>query len=297
MSGETRDGSDREWDLFVSYAGEDRYAFVKPLVELLNKFGVRVWWDGFELRIGDSLSRAIDAGLAASQFGAVVISPSFLKKRWPEYELRGLTAREMVGDKVILPIWYGVSLEDVLRYSPSLADKKAASLPIGGTGENELVLLAVSLIEVVRPDLFTRIHRRLGRLIAERRAPVETVPTSDLLLGPVRHESLPAELYGRVRLIRAALMVPYPQSMQFWVDGFLRDAHPSREIAAWERIATAYLEFIQYQRVDMGDHEALFGFLLDILLEEPMRSMSLSFRVDFGNTPNSWPHLWYRTSR
>ena len=31
--------------------------------------------------------------------------------------------------------------------------------------------------------------------------------------------------------------------MEVWLDGFMRDSHPSREIAVWERIATVYLEY------------------------------------------------------
>jgi hypothetical protein len=33
---------------------------------------------------------------------------SFFAKNWPQYELNGLTAREMDGHKVILPIWHNV---------------------------------------------------------------------------------------------------------------------------------------------------------------------------------------------
>ena len=32
------------WDLFVSYASEDRW-FVRPLVLELKQFGLRVWYD------------------------------------------------------------------------------------------------------------------------------------------------------------------------------------------------------------------------------------------------------------
>lgn len=39
--------------------------------------------------------------------------------------MNGLTAKEIDGRKVILPIWYGISKEEVLKYSLSLADKIA----------------------------------------------------------------------------------------------------------------------------------------------------------------------------
>lgn len=77
--------------------------------------------------MGDSLRRSIDRGLHDSRFGIVVLSHAFFSKEWPQKELDGLVAREVDGTKVILPIWHRISREEVLRYSPTLADKKAAS--------------------------------------------------------------------------------------------------------------------------------------------------------------------------
>ena len=63
--------------------------------------------------------------MAKSRYGIVIISPSFVKKNWTEYELNGMVAREMDGQKVILPIWHKVTKSEVLKYSPTLADKVA----------------------------------------------------------------------------------------------------------------------------------------------------------------------------
>ena len=113
------------FDVFVSHASEDKEALVRPLAAALAKHGFKVWYDEFELKIGDSLSKSIDHGLANSSYGIVVLSRAFFSKNWPQYELEGLTARQMVGEKVILPIWHEITREDILRYSPSLADKLA----------------------------------------------------------------------------------------------------------------------------------------------------------------------------
>src|SRR5712691_812752 len=101
---------DQAWDLFISHASEDKKTFVEPLASALRDFGVRVWYDDFTLNVGDSLSRSIDNGLSRSDFGLVVLSPAFFEKKWPEYELRGLTAKEIAGSKVLLPIWHNVSM-------------------------------------------------------------------------------------------------------------------------------------------------------------------------------------------
>lgn len=113
-------------DLFVSHASEDKELFVRPLARALTEAGVDVWYDEFALKIGDSLRRSIDAGLASSRFGLVVLSPHFFKKAWTAYEMDGLVAKSISsGPGVILPIWHYVDREDVERYSLPLADKVA----------------------------------------------------------------------------------------------------------------------------------------------------------------------------
>jgi hypothetical protein len=65
---------DREFDVFVSHASEDKDEIVRPLVHALRDTGLTVWFDELELKIGNSLRRKIDHGLARSRFGIVVLS-------------------------------------------------------------------------------------------------------------------------------------------------------------------------------------------------------------------------------
>ncbi len=114
-----------EWDIFICHASEDKETFVRPLAEALQKAQLRVWYDEFSLTLGDSLRRSIDKGLRESRFGVVVLSSSFFEKHWPQIELDGLAQREVDGQKVILPIWHNLRREDVLKNSPTLADRVA----------------------------------------------------------------------------------------------------------------------------------------------------------------------------
>lgn len=113
------------YDAFISHATEDKQSLVKPLAVALQKLGFRVWYDEFEMKVCDSLRQSIDKGLASSRFGIMVLSKAFFAKNWPQYELNGLLAKEIEGKKVILPIWHGVDRADVVKYSPTLADKVA----------------------------------------------------------------------------------------------------------------------------------------------------------------------------
>lgn len=112
-------------DAFISHASEDQEDLVRPLAVALSKRGFSIWYSEFQLKVGDSLRRSIDAGLRDSRFGIVVLSEAFFRKNWPQYELDGLVAREMNGGKVILPIWHKVTKDQVMGYSPTLADKLA----------------------------------------------------------------------------------------------------------------------------------------------------------------------------
>lgn len=117
----------RAHDVFISHASEDKDAVVRPLAAALVAEGLDVWYDEFELRIGDSLRRKIDQGLANSRVGLVVLSHSFIAKGWTNYELDGIVTRSVSGEQVLLPIWHNISKQEVVAYSPSLADKVARS--------------------------------------------------------------------------------------------------------------------------------------------------------------------------
>ncbi len=115
----------KEYDVFISHASEDKDAVVRPLAKALQKKGIRVWYDEFEMRIGDSLRRKIDQGLANSRFGIVVLSRSFIQKGWTNYELDGIMTKAISGQQVLLPIWHEITKQEVIDFSPSLADKIA----------------------------------------------------------------------------------------------------------------------------------------------------------------------------
>lgn len=132
-------------DAFISYASEDKESIARPLAERLRSLGLRVWFDEYELTMGDRLREKIDEGLRASRYGVVILSPSFFAKKWPQHELDGLVVLEEHGEKKILPVWHQVTAEDVKRYSPMLAGLVAADASRG------LDHVIESILKVVKP--------------------------------------------------------------------------------------------------------------------------------------------------
>ena len=137
------------WDAFISHTTEDKEVLVRPLARALDVMGASIWYDEYTLRVGDSLSRAIDKGLANSKFGIVILSPAFFQKAWPQRELSGLVAREIDAPGIILPVWHGIDRNIIVRYSPPLADLFAIR-----TENDSIDGIAIKILKVIRPDLY-----------------------------------------------------------------------------------------------------------------------------------------------
>lgn len=254
-------------DVFISHASEDKSDFVRPLAEVLTGTGVSVWYDDFTLTVGDSLLRSIDRGLADSRYGIVVLSPSFLSKNWPEYELRGLVSRELEGNKVVLPIWHRITRTDLLKYSPSLADKLALD-----TSRASLQEIAFQLIRVIRPDLFSKLSRIFAwrKLVSESETVL--VPASDLARGPIRHTTLPKSMLLRIKLVHMILEEVQRMSLDRMINNVRRDLAPEDEVRIWENIAAAYLEATRHKELDLSEKHQILSELVSISLTSPDRS-------------------------
>lgn len=150
---------------FISHASEDKDSLVRPLAVAPCRLGASIWYDEFSLRIGDSLSGSIDKGLSNSRFRLVVISQNFMIKPWPDYELRGLVNRDVEEGRVILPIWHGVTKEQVRKFSPPLSDKVA--LNTDGISVQDV---ALGVLREIRPDLYEKHPRSVLEKIASGEA-------------------------------------------------------------------------------------------------------------------------------
>lgn len=155
---------------FISYATEDK-AIAQSLADLLLTLGLDVWFDDYVLTVGNSLKAKIDNGLSRCDYGIVILSEQFFQKRWPREELDGLTARETnERRKVVLPVWHKLTLEELNKFSPTLAGKVAVSTELG------LEFVAATILRTIRkedtakldiPSGKTEKHRELMRQLRE----------------------------------------------------------------------------------------------------------------------------------
>lgn len=113
-----------DFDVFISFASEERRAVVEPIVERLRDLGIRVWYDDTLLLIGDNLLTTINLGLSKSRYGIIIFSPSYVLKKWTKYELSQLTTNKM---HQILPVTHNLAHEDLNHYAPAIAGKRVIS--------------------------------------------------------------------------------------------------------------------------------------------------------------------------
>lgn len=124
---ESLNDDELKYDVFISYASEDKESFADNFAQALKNNGVKVWYDRNEIDWGDSLRKEIDEGLRKSRYGVIILSNNYISedKYWTKEELEGLFQLESVSEKRILPIWHNITKQQLIDFSPILAGRKA----------------------------------------------------------------------------------------------------------------------------------------------------------------------------
>jgi len=143
---------------FISHDSRDKDSIARPIAQGLQSRLCKVWYDEYSLQIGDSLRESIEKGIKESQKCIIILTKNFLNNPgWCKKEFNSIFTREIVTNtKVVLPIWYGVTKEEVYEYSPSLLDTFALIWP----NKNEL---SESEFNQKREILISKIHTVLEK--------------------------------------------------------------------------------------------------------------------------------------
>lgn len=92
--------------VFISHSSIDK-EFANKLAHDLRERKIDVWYDTWEMKVGDSLTKRIQEGIQESSYLIVVLSPNSVKSHWVEVELRAALNREIEsGEIFVLPaLW------------------------------------------------------------------------------------------------------------------------------------------------------------------------------------------------
>ena len=85
--------------IFISYSSDDR-EFVAKLVLDLSARGFEVWYDQWELEVGDSLIEKIEEGIQSSSWLCIILSPSSIESRWVKEELKYAFVRQLADKQI-----------------------------------------------------------------------------------------------------------------------------------------------------------------------------------------------------
>lgn len=150
-----------EYDVFISYAVEDKIDIITDLVEKLKEAGVKVWYAGQQLIAGHDVEEMIRDGLAKSRHGIVVLSHNYFAKDWPRRELHALWGRENSKERKIFPVWHKITKEEIELYDPLLGRNW------GITTEKGVDFVVKKLVETInhsRNEPFTIIKKEPGKI-------------------------------------------------------------------------------------------------------------------------------------
>lgn len=140
----------KEYDVFISHASQDKMDYVDKLYLALRKLGVQIFYDTEVLSWGDNWKQVILDGTEKSEFAIIVISENFFGREWTERELSEFLQRQNSShQKIILPLLYNITREDMLKKYPLLEEIQYISSEKYSV-EEICILFAKELIKRIR---------------------------------------------------------------------------------------------------------------------------------------------------
>lgn len=139
--------SHKKYDVFISHANKDKSDYVDLLNTAVKRLGINVFYDTDVLSWGDNWKQVILEGTSDSEFAIIVISNNFFGREWTEKELNEfLTQQNESGQKIVLPLLYNITLNELKNHYPQLGDIQCISSK-DFSKEDITILLAKELIK------------------------------------------------------------------------------------------------------------------------------------------------------
>ena len=154
-------------NIFLSYSHSDKHIAQSVAAEL-QKNGIEVWYDKWEIKPGDSLIQKIfTEGLSKCDYFLILLSQNSLKSRWVQEELDSALVKKIEGVTRVIPI-----LLEKIEIPASIRSLLWIDLSIN---YNENIRLLLKTIHGVNdkppvgavPDYVKELHQSVGGLSRE----------------------------------------------------------------------------------------------------------------------------------
>ena len=134
--------------VYFAHASEDK-PVARPIVEILMRSGIEVWFDEWEIRAGDSLRRKMEEGLGRCTHFVVLLTHMSIGKRWVQEEIDVGIIKKVEKKGRFIGILYDLEIDDL---SPFL--KTSLVLPIDPDRPETIKRLIDDILEVsLKPDV------------------------------------------------------------------------------------------------------------------------------------------------
>ncbi len=100
--------------LFICFSAQDRYQIVQPIVYHLKNYGVNVWYDRYEMVMGDDrYEKNIVEGAGGCRYAVIILSSNTINSVCATEEIKILESRYYKNDVVIFPVLYELKPCDI----------------------------------------------------------------------------------------------------------------------------------------------------------------------------------------
>lgn len=100
--------------IFIGYSSEDRYSIVESIVFHLKNYGFNVWYDFYDMFLGDSrFKENFQHGIQNSNYVIMIISKNFFNSNCAKEELDYAQSLYEKGKIILFPILYKIEANDL----------------------------------------------------------------------------------------------------------------------------------------------------------------------------------------
>lgn len=96
--------------IFICFAAKDRYKIVEPIVHHLKNYGINIWYDRYEMVLGDNrVEKNLIDGAEKCNYALIIISKNTIKSQCAIEEINIIKRRYYSNNVTVFPVLYEIS--------------------------------------------------------------------------------------------------------------------------------------------------------------------------------------------